>query len=128
MEAPAEQQGRVLNRKEGEKVRFCVICGCPIVTFGRLSPCLHVFCLICATDMQSCAICRSPIYRIERVMGDTRLFISPLTLQSFKNEESLRQHTKRVHGHVLRIQEAHGEAYTTLNASRSHYGPSAWSA
>ena len=38
------------------KRRFCALCDCPVAVFGRLSPCWHLFCLICAADMETCAL------------------------------------------------------------------------
>ena len=49
-----QQLGYVHYRRPGKKVHFCVSCSFPIATYGRLYPCLHAYCLSCATDMEKC--------------------------------------------------------------------------
>ncbi len=46
--------GAVVERKPGSKTHFCITCAFPVAVFGRLYPCLHAYCLTCATDMQTC--------------------------------------------------------------------------
>ncbi|GMH38290.1 hypothetical protein BSKO_06174 [Bryopsis sp. KO-2023] len=100
-----ESVGRLHKGVPGDRVHFCSSCVFPIAVYGRLSPCLHTFCLTCAADMEKCFICHANINRIERVQGDVPLFVSAITLQSFKSEDDLRQHTKRVHSSLLSKQE-----------------------
>lgn len=55
----------------GEKVQnpmihICEICTLPILIYGRLSPCKHVFCLSCAEESNgACSRCDDRIDRIE---------------------------------------------------------------
>lgn len=53
MEAPT-QLGYVHRRSMGDKTHFCITCSFPVATYGRLYPCLHTYCLVCATDMERC--------------------------------------------------------------------------
>ena len=46
--------GFVHDRKTGDKAHFCICCSFPVAIFGRLYPCLHAYCLACASDMDSC--------------------------------------------------------------------------
>jgi hypothetical protein len=48
------QLGYVHQRALGDKTHFCITCSFPIATYGRLYPCLHTYCLVCATDMERC--------------------------------------------------------------------------
>jgi hypothetical protein len=48
------QAGFLHQRRTGDKVHFCICCQAPIAIYGRLLPCLHAFCLTCATDMPKC--------------------------------------------------------------------------
>eukprot|EP00803_Ostreobium_quekettii_P006320 evm.model.scf_164.6 EVM.evm.TU.scf_164.6 scf_164:81516-84759(-) len=101
----AETVGFLHARKAGDRLHFCVSCGFPIATYGRLSPCLHAFCLTCATDMERCYICNAQINRIERIGGGARLYVSSVTLQSFKSTDDLKQHTQRVYSHLMACKE-----------------------
>jgi hypothetical protein len=51
------QPGRLVRRAPGARVHFCVACLSPIAVYGRLLPCMHTFCLACATDMPQCFMC-----------------------------------------------------------------------
>lgn len=46
--------GRVHQRKPGSQAHFCITCSFPVAVFGRLYPCLHAFCIACASDMADC--------------------------------------------------------------------------
>jgi len=46
--------GHIHERRGGDKTHFCVSCSLPIAVYGRLQPCLHAFCLSCASDMDGC--------------------------------------------------------------------------
>ena len=50
----ATPAGYVHERRGGDKTHFCVACSFPIAVYGRLQPCLHAFCLSCASDMDGC--------------------------------------------------------------------------
>lgn len=93
--------GHSRPRKPGDKAHFCISCSFPVSTFGRLYPCLHTYCLVCATDMTACHVCQAQIARIERISKEQGLFISSLTLQSFKSEEDLQTHTRRAYKHIM---------------------------
>jgi hypothetical protein len=49
-----QQPGRLVRRCPGNRVHFCVACLSPIAVYGRLVPCMHTYCLACATDMPVC--------------------------------------------------------------------------
>eukprot|EP00955_Chlamydomonas_euryale_P027434 289255-Chlamydomonas_euryale.AAC.10 len=49
-----ERLGCVRTQRPGDRSHFCVCCSLPILVYGRLYPCLHAFCLTCATDMTGC--------------------------------------------------------------------------
>jgi hypothetical protein len=49
-----DQLSYIHPRKPGSKVHFCSSCVFPIAQYGRLLPCMHAFCLSCATDMVTC--------------------------------------------------------------------------
>lgn len=40
----------------GGKTHICVGCEVPIAVYGRLSPCLHVYCLQCSSRMKTCVL------------------------------------------------------------------------
>ncbi|KAF5840156.1 hypothetical protein DUNSADRAFT_17640 [Dunaliella salina] len=44
--------------------------------------------------------CQAPINRVERYPREGGIFISPATLQSFKTEDELIAHTRKVHQHL----------------------------
>eukprot|EP00877_Chromochloris_zofingiensis_P000131 jgi/Chrzof1/10118/Cz04g29120.t1 len=97
-----QQLGHIHVRKPGSKVHFCISCSMPIAIYGRFLPCLHAYCLTCATDMPRCYICQAHIYRVERVPQSQGLFISAATLQSFRSEADMDKHTKKVHAHLMK--------------------------
>jgi hypothetical protein len=43
-----------LGYVQRRSTHFCISCSFPIATYGRLYPCLHTYCLVCATDMERC--------------------------------------------------------------------------
>jgi hypothetical protein len=43
-----------LGYVQSRSTHFCISCSFPIATYGRLYPCLHTYCLVCATDMERC--------------------------------------------------------------------------
>ena len=47
-------QGQLDPRARGRRTHLCVCCGFPIAVYGRCAPCLHVYCLTCASDMAVC--------------------------------------------------------------------------
>lgn len=53
-----------------QRVQLCDLCKEPILYFGRLISCKHVFCFDCATDLKekgnNCLRCNEKITRIER--------------------------------------------------------------
>jgi hypothetical protein len=53
-QAQGSYAGYLHQRQPGDKVHFCICCQTPIAIYGRLLPCLHAFCLTCATDMPKC--------------------------------------------------------------------------
>ena len=117
-------------------------CLLPYLCRGHGNLCSVCFSFLLSLSLNQWLRCHSQIYRIERVTQDTRLFISPLTLQSFKSvtliirivflmrqsfaaEESLKQHTKLAHSRLLRLQETQSEVtyVTAENHRSSHYYP-----
>lgn len=46
--------GSLHQRKPGDRTHFCISCSFPVAVFGRIYPCLHAYCLACASDMSSC--------------------------------------------------------------------------
>jgi hypothetical protein len=54
--APRQQRAAAGTRR---KTHFCVTCRAPIAAYGRLLPCMHTYCLCCATDMARCFMCVS---------------------------------------------------------------------
>lgn len=97
-----QQLGVLHNRQPGSRVHICLPCGNPINVYGKLYPCLHTFCLVCSTDMDCCTICHASIFRLERVTAEQGMFISPTTLQGFKTEDELREHTRLAHQHLMK--------------------------
>ena len=41
----------------GARVHVCIHCDYPIAIYGRIWPCLHAFCLSCASEMAKCSLC-----------------------------------------------------------------------
>jgi hypothetical protein len=46
--------GHIHQRKAGSQAHFCITCSFPVAVFGRLYPCLHAFCIACASEMSDC--------------------------------------------------------------------------
>jgi E3 ubiquitin-protein ligase Hakai len=46
--------GHIHQRKAGTQAHFCITCSFPVAVFGRLYPCLHAFCIACASEMSDC--------------------------------------------------------------------------
>ena len=44
----------VHGRGAGQRTHCCVGCEAPISFYGRCAPCLHVYCLACASEMAQC--------------------------------------------------------------------------
>ncbi|CAL8467888.1 g7426 [Coccomyxa elongata] len=97
--------GAGLRVQEG-KVHFCILCDYPVAVYGRVWPCLHTYCLSCASSLPSCSLCQTEILRVERVTREQGLHISPATLQSFKTEEDLQNHAEEVQKRFHAILEA----------------------
>nr|XP_014433525.1 histone-lysine N-methyltransferase SETDB1 isoform X2 [Pelodiscus sinensis] len=60
-----------LREKETVPVHFCHHCGFPIRIYGRMIPCLHVFCSNCATlhgekGTKMCPTCSEPVQQVEQ--------------------------------------------------------------
>jgi hypothetical protein len=53
-EPQAEPPGRLVAPGPGARAHFCVACDSPIAVYGHLIPCMHTYCLACATDMPVC--------------------------------------------------------------------------
>lgn len=41
----------------GARMHMCINCDFPIAIYGRIWPCLHAFCLSCASEMAKCSLC-----------------------------------------------------------------------
>jgi hypothetical protein len=54
MTEPEASFGSLVQRAPGNKVHLCISCNFPVAVFGRLYPCLHAYCLACASDMATC--------------------------------------------------------------------------
>lgn len=40
----------------GQRTHCCVGCEAPIAVYGRCAPCLHVYCVTCASEMSQCYV------------------------------------------------------------------------
>ncbi|XP_044847537.1 histone-lysine N-methyltransferase SETDB1 isoform X5 [Mauremys mutica] len=65
-----------LGEKDTVPVHFCHHCGFPIRIYGRMIPCLHVFCCDCAAlhgekGAKKCPTCREPVQQVERYTRDS---------------------------------------------------------
>ncbi|XP_013387405.1 E3 ubiquitin-protein ligase Hakai [Lingula anatina] len=115
-DSPFEQKTRWNHKVNliGEKVvdpliHCCDKCDLPILIYGRMIPCKHVFCFDCAkkTD-KNCARCDDPVQRIEQsalgsvfvctfggtkhgVSGCRRTYLSQRDLQAHVNHRHLRE-------------------------------------
>ncbi|KAI8106285.1 hypothetical protein M9435_000831 [Picochlorum sp. BPE23] len=74
---------------------FCSHCDFPSDMIGLLDPCAHVFCLSCASQMSTCAICRDEVAKVRIVKDMSQVFVSPLTLQGFSSMRELQEHLRR---------------------------------
>lgn len=106
--------GTLLARGPGRRVHMCLHCGFPIAVYGRLLPCAHTYCLVCATDMAVCTICHGNVNRIERVARDeAAMFISPTTLQVGHPLPRSASATVTVHAEACNLPAA-AQPYTAL--------------
>lgn len=49
------------------RIHLCDTCSKPILIYGRMIPCKHVFCLLCARgEPDACARCHDPVVRVEQ--------------------------------------------------------------
>jgi hypothetical protein len=71
-EQQQQQAGRLVQRAAGNRTHFCVVCLTPIAVYGRLLPCMHTFCLACATDMPQCRMC---VFHLHRFIGGPSGFV-----------------------------------------------------
>ncbi len=51
------QAGTGALEGKGSRVHMCIQCDFPVAVYGRIWPCLHAFCLCCASDMAKCSLC-----------------------------------------------------------------------
>lgn len=51
-----QQFGRIQSRKAASRIHFCISCNFPVEVYGRTLPCLHTYCLTCASDLDKCAL------------------------------------------------------------------------
>lgn len=90
-------------------IHCCEKCTLPILTYGRMIPCKHVFCFDCAKKTEkTCPRCGDPVQRIEQsalgsvfvctyggakhgVSGCRRTYLSQRDLQAHINHRHLRQ-------------------------------------
>jgi hypothetical protein len=124
MQRQAQAATNALEGK-GSKVHMCIQCDFPVAVYGRIWPCLHAFCLCCASDMAKCSLCAlatggapgsvpssigldaslccpsrrcsNAVGRIERVSREQGLFISPATLQSYRSAPGPSPHQPPTH-------------------------------
>lgn len=103
--------GRKRRRRQGDKVHICVSCDFPIAIYGRLSPCEHAFCLMCARSEPSCYLCDERIQKIQTIKMLDGIFIcgAPHCLRSFLKKYDFEQHLKDVHLDLL-LPESEKEA------------------
>ncbi len=83
-------------------MHFCISCEFPIAVYGRVWPCLHVFCLSCAADMAKCLVCRGIVGKIERIPCEQGLFVSAATLQGFRRLDEFAEHAHQVQAKLTR--------------------------
>ncbi|XP_048683745.1 histone-lysine N-methyltransferase SETDB1 isoform X5 [Caretta caretta] len=65
-----------LGEKDTVPVHFCHHCGFPIRIYGRMIPCLHVFCYDCAAlhgekGDKKCPSCSEPVQQVEHYTRDS---------------------------------------------------------
>lgn len=46
--------GQLVTPPPGKRAHLCIACHHPITVYGRVTPCLHVFCMSCASSMGAC--------------------------------------------------------------------------
>ncbi|KAL4854861.1 E3 ubiquitin-protein ligase CBLL2 [Chlorella vulgaris] len=96
-------KGQIEPRHRGRKTHICASCDFPIAVYGRCAPCLHAYCLTCATSMTQCIICHARITKLERIPKDAGVFISPLTLQSFRTQADLASHAQKLGAQLMQL-------------------------
>ncbi|KAL3680048.1 hypothetical protein R1sor_023004 [Riccia sorocarpa] len=100
---PSGYLGYKVRRTAGDKVHFCVRCHFPIAIYGRLDPCEHVFCLICAKKDVSCYLCDERVLRIQKLEVLEGIFVCGAAgcLRSFLSKQEFEWHIREVHSHLL---------------------------
>ncbi|KAL2613059.1 hypothetical protein R1flu_024751 [Riccia fluitans] len=95
--------GYKVRRTAGDKVHFCVRCHFPIAIYGRLDPCEHVFCLICAKKDVNCYLCEERILRIQKLEVLEGIFVCGAAgcLRSFLSKHEFEWHVGEIHSHLL---------------------------
>ncbi|KAM7538232.1 hypothetical protein Aperf_G00000074487 [Anoplocephala perfoliata] len=89
----------------GEKVKnltfhICDICDKPIVVYGRLKPCNHVFCLTCALMLQGkCSWCETPYTSCDRhLLGNIyQCTDDPKCRRTYLSQRDLQAHINHRH-------------------------------
>jgi hypothetical protein len=70
-------------KKQPRRSYFCSNCDFPSDVLGLLSPCAHVYCQSCASQMSDCVICKERVEGVRILKDVDELYVSPLTLQGF---------------------------------------------
>ncbi|XP_064606526.1 uncharacterized protein LOC135471287 [Liolophura sinensis] len=119
----------------GEKVvdpviHCCEKCTLPILIYGRMIPCKHVFCLDCAKKTEkSCARCEEPVQRVEQsalgtvfvcIYGGTKLGVSGCR-RTYLSQRDLQAHVD--HRHLKRGLQDHNKSHAHAHSHASVPAP-----
>jgi hypothetical protein len=100
MDRRAAVLGEVAAPPPGRQTHCCSQCEFPIAVYGRLAPCLHIFCLPCASAMPACPECGAAVTKLEPIAaGSGPVFISSVTRQAFRGAASLAQAERQADAH-----------------------------
>eukprot|EP01105_Mastigella_eilhardi_P000595 TRINITY_DN10695_c0_g1_i1.p2 TRINITY_DN10695_c0_g1~~TRINITY_DN10695_c0_g1_i1.p2 ORF type:complete len:130 (-),score=29.13 TRINITY_DN10695_c0_g1_i1:4-393(-) len=93
--------GKLQARVPGGPPHLCRTCHRPIAVYGRILPCLHVFCYSCAVvPGNACTICNTRVESVDRHDGSLeQLYVcmNEECAQAFPSEAELEQHTYVCH-------------------------------
>nr|CDS33116.1 zinc finger protein [Hymenolepis microstoma] len=95
----------------GEKVKdltfhICDICDKPIVIYGRLKPCNHVFCFTCALSLPGkCRWCEAPYVSCDRhLLGNIyQCTEDPKCRRTYMSQRDLEAHIKHRHKKLTKV-------------------------
>lgn len=129
------------EKLESPMIHFCDQCRKPILSYGRMIPCKHVFCYKCArADYKNCPRCNDKVVRVEKngipiylCTHGGSLYGSTGCRRTYLSQRDLDAHIKHRHIPIQQTQESKMATGVSLPAvvgiqrKVSHFGQTHYS-